>query len=418
MEAGNEFWPGFEPGMIPLAVYDGSNTFLFGHPDPPGGFHEQRDGVYTWHLLEGRHPAVTANSSAMIGDVRTATLLYDEHLAGRAEADLVAIILHEKFHVFQRGRHPGWGPNEADLFLYPAEDGEILVLRRLETESLRRACFESTPESASAWALRAVAIREERFALMDGSARSYERGIEIFEGLATYVQYRASGREYPDIPPGGFAAGDIRERGYQSGLAMALLLDRFMEGWKDSLEAYDGRFLDEMLGKTLSRSSGTGQEFSSEDLIRIEEKAGKDVAFHKKELEELEREFLEREGWRIDINAHPDQPLNLMGFDPLNVSRVERGILHARYLKLGNRCGGLEIMSGEALSEPAGKHPLFDGVSRVLMTGLAAEPELAIEEDGSVTIRSGPMNASFAGADIDKTGKRISIKLAGPESKR
>ncbi len=67
-------WPRFEPMAIPLAIYDGELTYLFRHPTPPEGFvavGQANPSVFAW---KGRHPAVTANASADIGETTTASL--------------------------------------------------------------------------------------------------------------------------------------------------------------------------------------------------------------------------------------------------------------------------------------------------------------------------------------------------------
>src|SRR5690554_6082162 len=56
--AGQVLWPGFDPTGIPLALYDGKNTFLFGHPAPPGEFTQMRmEGVPVW-FFPGRHRTI------------------------------------------------------------------------------------------------------------------------------------------------------------------------------------------------------------------------------------------------------------------------------------------------------------------------------------------------------------------------
>ena len=80
---------------------------------PPDSFRpvEGRDRL---QVMAGRHPGVVANSSAEIGGVPTATLMFE----GNPDAQpLAAVALHEIFHVFQGARHAGWVANEADLFL-------------------------------------------------------------------------------------------------------------------------------------------------------------------------------------------------------------------------------------------------------------------------------------------------------------
>jgi len=132
-------WPGFDPLTIPLAVYTGERTYLFRHPSPPEGFSAvagTQPGIFA---CQGRHPAVTANSSAEIGGTVTATLLADGPRANRSPGDLAATAIHEAFHVYQRRRHPGWSGNEGDVFLYPTDDARLLGLRRLESAAWRRA---------------------------------------------------------------------------------------------------------------------------------------------------------------------------------------------------------------------------------------------------------------------------------------
>lgn len=72
--AARDLWPGFDPRTIPVAIYDGERTLLFRHPAPPAGFSPVfgRDGAWEHR---GRYPSVTANSSAEIGGVLTATLV-------------------------------------------------------------------------------------------------------------------------------------------------------------------------------------------------------------------------------------------------------------------------------------------------------------------------------------------------------
>lgn len=145
-------WPGFEPLAIPLAIYDGDRTYLFRHPAPPDGFVTVEQDDHQAHVWDGRHPAVTANTSIELGDRTIATLILDLPDGDRSLSDLAAVALHEAFHVFQRERHPGWQANEADLFVYPTTDTERLALRRLETEALRRALAAPDSTESACWA--------------------------------------------------------------------------------------------------------------------------------------------------------------------------------------------------------------------------------------------------------------------------
>ncbi len=85
-------------------------------------------------------------------------------------------------------RHPEWGANEVDLFLYPVEDASLLALRFLEDGALRRALEARDDAEAARWAAATLELRQERFALLPGEAVTYERAAELHEGLARYVE--------------------------------------------------------------------------------------------------------------------------------------------------------------------------------------------------------------------------------------
>lgn len=319
-------WPGFAMDKIPVAIYDGKRTTLHGHPSPPKEF-----------PYEGRHPLVDANSSVQIGGVETATIV--------SPNPTPALIAHEKFHVHQRTKHPSWSANEADLFVYPEDDVEALSLLQRELDALRKAL--NGDECASRLAL---ALRRERFAKIGATAAAYERGTELNEGLATYVEHRVS--RAPVVLKN--VAG-VRERMYQTGLALATLLDRYDPRWKETLESGDPRSLDELLAAAVEPHTTAAQ----------------DVQAIRERREQRKREFLGAKGWTVVITGSffPER------FDPLNVHVVGKGeVLHTRMLRLKGDGGVIEVDGREVLTEGAGAHPLFNGVRRVVLTGFAEKP--------------------------------------------
>src|SRR5512143_306049 len=158
---GRPIWPGFEPCGIPLVIFDGQRTWLVRHPNPPPEFSAGGERPST-RIFEGRHGTVRANTSVDLAGTATASAILERRAADARK--LAALLLHESFHVFQGKRHPGWGANEAELFLYPVHDAAALAGRRLESEALRRALAAGNRESALAWAARALKLRRERFA--------------------------------------------------------------------------------------------------------------------------------------------------------------------------------------------------------------------------------------------------------------
>jgi hypothetical protein len=403
-------WPGFDPLTAPLAIYDGSDTYLFWHPAPPEGFVEVGNSSPPSHVYQGRHPAVTANSSAEIGGVLSATLLADPDDRTGTREEIARVALHETFHVYQRDNHPGWQPNEVDLFTYPAEREDLLYLRRLETIALERAMTGADDREASCWARLALQFRRARYSELEDPFAVYERKAELTEGLATYVQY--AGEEDQTLLPKveSFPPDEVRQRAYTSGYVLAVLLDRFDPQWKGTVGAHDTPWLDSLLTEAL----GEGKVcFLQNEVTSEAERAARDAI---KDLlsrrSQLKTQFESRSGSRVVIETG-SEPLWPQEFDPVNVTNVEGGVLHTRFLRLGNSSGSLEVINGQALTEGPGPHPLFNGVHRVTLTGLT-ELEIDVTAD-SVTVKNSEVALNFRGASADQEDDTLILRLGDPE---
>lgn len=419
-------WPNFDPRRVPVEIYDGQTTLLFRHPAPPPEFISlsSRQGVWAF---PGRHETVTANAPAKLNNVWTATVMLKP--GGRQTLrERAALVVHEMFHVFQRERHPKWAGDELELFVYPFDDAELLALRRLESEYLRRADTARNLRDASCWARLALSTRRERFARMRAGAATYERATELNEGLARYVEARAAGTHAANLPADEYAATDLRTRAYATGHALALLLERFAPTWTTRLEAGENLSLDELLAAALSQkllptnnaapsaSSSTSacalpQSFTESARSR----AKVDVASLIERRTTMRREFDAQAGWKVIITADAGAPLWPQGFDPLNVLRLgEREVLHTRYLKLGNDAGAIEIFDRRSLTEGAGaEHPLFNGVRRLTLAGIADEPATQ-ESEGKTTITAANIKGEFRGARLERAGQTLNIILQPP----
>ena len=391
-------WPGFEPLGIPLAIYDGERTHLFRHPAGA-------------QVFEGRHPAVNANTSAEIGGTVTATLMADRPGPTPATpAELAAVALHEAFHVFQRRRHPGWQADEGALLLYPVDDAKLLGRRRLESEALRRALAD--PGKAACWARQFLAFRRERFAGIDPAFAAYERGTELNEGLAQYIQLLAAGQT-PEIPAEELPAADVRHRIYTIGPAIAFLLDRLRPGWQASLEADDKQLLEDLLAPVAKEGDCA---LTPAEIERVERAAREDTAAIRASRTGLRKEFDARPGWRVVVQAAEGKPLWPQGFDPLNVALVDGGLLHTRFVQLGNDSGKIEAIDSEgtdleALTEGIGPHPLFNGVRRAAIAGLP-KPEIR-SEGGTVEIRAPGFFARFENSFVEVRETEAVVRLNG-----
>jgi hypothetical protein len=414
-----DLWPGFDPRRVPLAIFDGERTLLFGHPSPPESYSPiaGRDRV---HARAGRDSAVTANGTAEIGGRATATILLSGPVSVRA--GLVGTAAHERFHVFQRARHPGWSANEVELFTYPFGDAAALALRRLETEALRRGLAARDDAVAACWSGLAMAMRRERFASLAPGAVEWERKSELNEGLAEYVERRAMDHAVAGIlPADDFPPEELRRRVYRSGAAIAVMLDRLDPRWRETLErrdstARDATPLDSLLAEAAQRrvvatSSRLPCAFEAETRESAVRTAARDVAALRERLAAERESVLARPGWTIVLVA-PGEPLFPRRFDPLNVRVVAPGeVAHARYLELGNRSGTIQVLGAAALTEAAGAHPLFEGVRAVTVTGLGSEP-VVTTEGGVLTIRAEGLTADLRGAVVTSREGRSVVLLA------
>jgi len=391
-------WPGFTPKTIPVAIYDGANTWLARHPAPPAGFVLKAEALW---VFPGQHPAMRANTSVDLGGTSTATLLLDLG-SSRAAREWAAALIHETFHVFERQRHPAWIGNEGELFVYPMDDPELLARRRLETEALRRALAAAERPATACWAARAVEQRRQRFAAMAVGSVAYERGTELNEGLAAFVEDLALDRRIgSDLPAGGYGPNEVRTAAYGIGPALAALLDRFDATWKTRLENGPATSLDEMLAMALPLAESAGCSFTAAEKDQARVRAAADTALVVAGRKEHRDAFFARAGLRLVIEAG-SQPLWPQAFDPWNVEALGGGeVLHRRWLKLGNDRGTLEVLDREALTAGAGEHPLFQGVRTLTVSGLAAEPAVT-QEGETLKIAAAGLKASLKGAVVER----------------
>ncbi len=386
-------WPGFDARKTPLELYDGVDTYLFRHPTPPSEF-APAPGHPGFLVYPGKHSTMRANTAITLAGHITATFSFT-----RADTDNAAILIHECFHVFQALEHPAWTANEAVLFTYPTEDAEALSLGRLEMDALSRALNAQRPEC---WAARVRLLRRERFARIGADAGAYERGTELHEGLAQYVESVAAGRE--EVRFRSFGADQVRDRAYVAGEALARLFDRLKPlDWKSKITGS----LDELLPESDVAACG----FTAEEVRAAEAQARADIDKLKRDRAALVQAFDAQPGWRLTIEAANGQPLKLDSFDPMNVTRLSpQLILHKRWLKLHNDSGSLEILNHGSITVAAGEHPLFDGVRRWTAAGLPEPPQ--VKRDGArVTISSPMLNIAFSNAEFESQGESTTIHL-------
>lgn len=405
----DNLWPGFEPLEVAVALYDGQKTYLARHPNPPDAF-SPLPGYKGIFCCEGRFPKVVANSTTVINDHRTATLLLNLNPDPCVES-LAAIVVHESFHVHQWQNHEDWLADESVTFTYPIEDVSGLVLRRLEAQSLHKGVSSEDDLQAKAWVKGALALRKKRFARLTEAQRAYDRGFELLEGTAHYVENQSLQKASHQLAEE-IEASDVRSRNYATGEALCVLLDRFVPGWKKRLEEGGRQDLDKLLEEALNDTEVSPCLPDQALITKMERKAEQDIERIVKARQADKEAFMNAEGWTLIIEV--EEPAHIFwpaGFDPMNVARLdEKEVLHKRMLKLSGKAGSFEAMDRKTLTTAKGPHPLYNGIIRIVVTGIIDAPDIE-ENEGSHKISTPKIKAVLKNATMEKTGQKITVRL-------
>ena len=411
--AQGELWPGFDPLAIPLVFYDGDDTYLFRCSEVPEGFREMRVGECDVLVYEGRYPVVTASSVVEVAGMPAASVMFDRS-ANQSPTVIASLAIHEAFHVYQQACHPTWQGNETVLYLFPVDDANSLFLRRMETEALRRALAANEAHEKRCWTLRALRARQDRYAGMGLEFPIYERGTELLEGLASYVEAMSVGQTGVVLPREGYAANEVRGRCYEIGHALAVLLDAFAPMWKTVFEAGDEQALDLYLLGVLEESGGQCGEFTEAEIAHFEAVARVDVQNLLAQRSEEKRAFDSQVGMRLSVIAPDTVPLWVNGTDPSNLRIVEGGVLHTRFVHICHESGQLEMLTDRmddvvALTVAVGPHPLMNGVLRLTIAGLDVLE--VVSDGGMVNISGSGLTAQFTNATVDENDGEVTVYL-------
>ena len=413
LAARGELWPGFDPLAIPLVFYDGDDTYLFRCSEVPEGFREMRVGECDVLVYDGRYPVVTASSVVEIAGTPAASVMFDQS-ANQAPTVLASLAIHEAFHVYQQACHPTWQGNEVVLYLYPVDDANLLSLRRMETEALRRALAANGVQKKRCWTLRALKARQDRYAGMSPEFSAYERGTELLEGLASYVEAMSVGQTSVDLPREGYAADEVRGRCYDIGHALAVLLDAFAPMWKTVFEEDDEQALDLYLAEALKKSGRQCGDFTEAEIAHFEDVAREDVQNLLAQRSEEKRAFDSQAGMRLSVIASDTVPLRVSGTDPSNLRIVEGGVLHTRFVHIRHESGQLEMLTDRmddvvVLTVAVGPHPLMNGVLRLTIAGLDTLD--VVSDGGAVNISGSSLTAQFTNATVDENNGEVTVYL-------
>jgi hypothetical protein len=255
--------------------------------------------------------------------------------------------------------------------------------------------------------------------------RQYERALEMMEGTANYVARTAVGQT-----PAATAARlrrarpaeDIRWRFYDTGTALCLLLDRFDPGWQARLDGRADVTINEALSVALMGRGAQAAAFSVADASALRTRAQAAIDDLVARRQRLRKELDDRPGVRVVVEvAAGAPPLRVERFDPLALIVLDAGeVAHARNITLAGPDGRVEMtntafqrgaFSGTvALTQPAGRHPMADGVRQVAIVGIPAAP--AVERDGdAVTLVAPGVRLQFGRGEVYKDGETIRVVL-------
>jgi len=403
------WWPGFAPDAIPLALFDGRDTYLFNHPRPPAGFEPWADRAGAWRY-PGHFEAVRGNRRALINDAWAATCIPVRRSPVTGEENtprtIAGIIVHEKFHVFQKLRHPDWRPNDGLLFGYPLDTPDTLARRRLELTALQRAVRAAETAGAAAWAGEYLSRHQQRLESLAEPFAAYERELQRFEGIAEYLEYRIGGKDMMSAPLiTGFAPGAVREMGYQSGRWLAVLLDRLRPGWKEKMETGEAKYLDELLAGALPAAPADPAGYEPAEVGSFMQQAAADCRAKEAWRAETRAGLDTTPGWRVEVRTAA-RPLRLVMFDPFHMDALgEAEMLHTRWLKLA---GGatLEITDRPCLT----RRDHSWQITGLLVAGLPGKPTLENGAEG-VRLTAAGLTGEFHGARVEFRDRRCLIIL-------
>ena len=365
-------WPGFDPASLPLAValvalVPEPSTWLIHHVGDDGYERcgDVVDGTPLFHH-SGLDERLVANGTADIGGQLTATILAEDGLDPCRY--VVALAAHELFHVFQAGRYPGCGANEAAQLTYPWDDPVNLARAVSEMALLDRAVATTDDRGCRRLATRTLAARRQRFRRLPADARAYEDGIELAEGSARAVEERAAQTLGWPLPALATRDGiDVRRRGYRTGAGWCALLDR-LAGPDWPLVMPDDPdspppVLTDLLSTVVGQATDPVDDIGWQDQI---EAATTAVAIEADRRTERLAVLLAAATLTVVIRGRSGSPLRVVGFDPMNLTPIRGGlVLHERYLALTAGDTRITIQNLRSLTTASGDHLLFSGIERV-----------------------------------------------------
>jgi hypothetical protein len=462
-QAADDLWPGFDLTRRPFLVYrTGRWALLVAAKEAPEGFVAPPAswpplGRPRWLLPGGREGWIgQLVFDVQVGDARAVAVGLPEQkpqIPGVEELSYEAValgfVVHESFHQYQHERFGEipWGREER----YPILDGENGALAALEMRVLADALRAMRAGDEEGWtrAARAfVAVRETRWKRASDLVVRFERGLELQEGTAKYVEVVAvatAGRVAGEsrVEPGrsarecfgehdaaGLVLADLqgrltggvlspddvaRNRIYPVGATLCLLLDRLDPGWRRDAERAGAEFsLFGMVEDSL-RAAGEGGDARFEEVAAEHDLAGLRAATEDSlrrwlaAFEAALAAFEEQEGTRVAIEL-PSRALKRS-----RASTERRWVLDEGRRSLCPHYSAYTLdRDGLALAirdRGVYEEDDWDGGRKRLVAFAAERPEVRIDGE-PVTLEEG-RTRSFAALELTGGGISLRCSLGG-----
>ena len=190
-----------------------------------------------------------------------------------------------------------------------------------------------------------------------------------------------------------------------------MVLGRVEPEWRGNLGPAAGVSLDHVLANVPGIRDCPPVAVSREQHAQARRAARLVIAAEAESRRTRREEVLAKPGHLLEIVAAPGTPLRAHGFDPMNVAVLGPGeILHSRYLHLTNGAATIEVHGGEAITQAAGEHPLFDGVRVVTLAGLPELPSVGVAVDG-VHLDLPWLRLHVRGGNLETSSSRTRVHL-------
>ncbi len=395
---GKEIFPGWEFQKIPVLFYRPNvEEILINYPHQPKGYTRYtgfnplgNDTIYvrndttlfsiddqnTSHEIEGIQVLIVADPySSMRNQLRDilnrpkdfASKWLDDWNFIPSPYDLLTMILHESFHVYQNNMAPDKSANEMVVSQYPVLDPVNNALYVVEGNILYDALLTQDTKLKKEKIKKFVSVRSYRQSRLDSSWVEYENLNEYTEGLAKYVEYKFlklgesiepikemsycngfkgySGILRPvfqnrmknmvnivavndDRFGNKFGSGPLRFKLYDLGACQALLLDDIKSNWKENI--FDNNvYLTNLLKKAVDLSPSELNRYLelAKSEYKYDEAYTTKLEFEqegKKKIQEKLASILQTDRTLVKIKYGGFVDKIIYGFTPFGVTQISK----------------------------------------------------------------------------------------------